>query len=61
MQYPIIACEVLIFFEAVRVIPGEVRMLARIKNRKRMNIAEILFFLTKVSRVGHWLLNYRSY
>lgn len=46
-NYPIIACQVLIFFESVRVLPGEVRMYVRMVNRGKINIAEILFLLTK--------------
>jgi hypothetical protein len=34
--------------EAIRTIPGEVRMILRVLKRRRPNIAELLFFSLKV-------------
>ena len=41
---------ILMFFEGIRTIPGEVRMMLRIYRRGRPNIVEIIFFVIKVSR-----------
>lgn len=40
---------ILMFFEGIRTIPGEVRMMLRIYRRGRPNIVEIIFFVIKVS------------
>ncbi|PWN54087.1 hypothetical protein IE53DRAFT_392994, partial [Violaceomyces palustris] len=42
---PMVAGQVIVFLEALRTIPAEVRLINRINERKKMNLAEIMFFL----------------
>jgi hypothetical protein len=46
-QYPIIAAEALILFEALRTVPAEARMWIRAKGRGRLNAAELIFLTIK--------------
>lgn len=45
---PITTQVILMFFEGIRTIPGEIRMMMRIHRRGRPNIVEIIFFVIKV-------------
>ncbi|PWN26498.1 hypothetical protein BDZ90DRAFT_40090 [Jaminaea rosea] len=44
---PITTQVILMFFEGIRTIPGEIRMMMRIHRRGRPNIVEIIFFVIK--------------
>ncbi|CEH12387.1 hypothetical protein CBOM_00375 [Ceraceosorus bombacis] len=49
--YPIIAAQVIAMLECVRVLPAEVRMIMRAYKRRRLNAAEMLFFMIKYATV----------